>query len=309
MQETLNQVFMTGLLVKKDLQEVEATIENEQKQTIPTTAIRGSVVIRTNDGSENEVKYYAKKLTKKGTENGLYKGLKTVMEEYKPLEDFPNEADVIKIGSGKFGINDYKNKELEIKSFNEVKANFLNRIEAKDLEKTPQESKFEIEGVVEELIDEIIKDEPTGNLLIKFVMIGYENTLIPIKLTVPQPLVDPFKSAGFYAGGYAKFVGKIVNTEEHTQIVEKMGFGQDNIKDVTRTVRRYEVVAGNPMGTPIEKGITEEEWAQAKAKRKIHLDSLQAPQERTASTSGSSNPFGGATPSSNPFAGSNPFAK
>ncbi len=314
MKESLNQVFLTGVLVKKELEEVDADVKNAQGQVIgKDKAIRGTVVIRTADGSENEVKYYAARLTKKGTENSLFKGLQTVINEYKALEQFPDSADIVKIGSGKLSINDYKGSDGEVKSFNEIKANFINRVESKDLEATPLESKFEVEGVIDGFSDEIIKEQPTGNVIVKLSAIGYEGTLIPLKLTVPQPLVEPFMSVGFYEGGYAKFVGKLINTKEVTEIVEKMGFGADNIKTVTKTVRRFEITSGNPLGSPIEKGITGEEWDQAKTKRKLKLDNIKTQQSKNANSQASGNPFGATNPtqqapSSNPFS-SNPFAK
>ena len=313
MKESTNNVFLTGVLVKKDLEEVDCDVKNEQGQVIgKDKAIRGTLIIRTNDGSENEVKYYSNRLTKKGTENSIFKGLKTVIDEYKSLEHFPNEADVVKIGSGKIDVNDYINKEGELKNYNEIKANFVNRIEAKDLESTPQVSKFEVEGIIEKMTDEIIKDVPTGNKLINLMVIGYEGTLIPVKLTILQPMVAPFNSAGFYEGSYAKFVGKIVNTTEITEEVEKMGFGEDNVKIAKKTTKRFEVTSGNPMGTPIEKGITEEEWKQAKAKRQLKLDKKK---EDAKNTSSNANPFANTittpppTSAPNPFAGVNPFAK
>jgi hypothetical protein len=312
MKESINNVFLAGVLVKKDLEEVDADVKNEQGQVIgKDKALRGSLIIRTKDGSENEVKYYATRLTKKGTESSLFKGLKTVMDEYKALEQFPNEADIVKIGSGKIDIQDYV-KEGELKSYNEVKANFVNRVEQKDLETTLQESKFEVEGVVETIVDEIKKDVPTGNKIINLMVIGYEGTLIPVRLTVPQPLVIPFSNAGFYDGGYAKFVGKLVNTKEINEVVEKMGFGEDNVRVVTTTIKRFEVTSGNPLGTPMDKGISIDEWNQAKAKRQLKLDKKK---QEASNNSANSNPFGNAssnpptsTATSNPFGGSNPFA-
>lgn len=317
MKESTNNVYLTGVLVKKDFEEVDCDVKNEQGQVIgKDKAIRGVAIIRTTDGSENEVKYYATRLTKKGAESALFKGLKTVMNEYKSLEQFPNEADVVKIGAGKISVNDYVNSKSELKCYNEVKANFINRVESKDLETTLQESKFEVEGVVETITDEIIKEVPTGNKIINLMIIGYEGTLIPMKLTIIESMVTAFNSAGFYEGGYAKFVGKLVNTKETTEIIEKMGFGEDNVKIVTKTVSRFEVTSGNPLGTPMDKGITVEEWGQAKTKRQLKLDKKK---EEANNNSPSANPFGVDATSTtsttannnttfNPFSGANPFA-
>ena len=99
--QSINNVTVVGTLVKSTLEE---KMKNDKE------FINGSLVLRTDDGSEHQVDYYASKFTKEGKESALYKGLVTIMEQAVSLEkaETPNEADVIKIGGGEFSVNDFK---------------------------------------------------------------------------------------------------------------------------------------------------------------------------------------------------------
>ena len=71
--QTTNVVNVVGVLVKNGL---ECKVNSKGAD-----CISGSLVLRTNDGSEHQIDYYANKLTKEGKESGLYKGLVTIMEQ------------------------------------------------------------------------------------------------------------------------------------------------------------------------------------------------------------------------------------
>jgi hypothetical protein len=311
LKETTNNVFIAGQLVKKNLEIKDIDVKDKTGNvTGKEKAITGDLIIRTADGSEHEVSYFAKQMKKDGSgENSIFKGLQTVMNEYKSLEQFPNEADIIKIGSGQFNVQDYKGQDGEVKTYNGVRANFANRLTPNEIETTPLESKFEVEGIITKTAEEIYKNEPTGNVKVSVNILGYEGTIIPVVLTVPQAIAEPFMGAGFFEGGFAKFAGKLINTKETVEVVEKMAFGADNVKVVTTTVNRKEITGGNPMGMPIEHEIDEQEYEQAKSKRKLKLDKIKNEVKGGNSTSQTppvSNPFAtsGAN-TSNPF---NPFA-
>jgi len=315
LKETTNNAFVVGVLVKKDftIKEVDVKDKDGNATGQKEQAIGGSLILRTSDGSEDEINYFSKKMKKDGSgENSLFKGIVTIMNEYKSLEQFPNEADVVQIGSGQLTVNDYKGKDGEVKTYTDIKANFANRLSQKELETTPLESKFELEGTIHKIGEEMKKNEATGNVKITLNVLGYEGTIIPVDLIVPKEIVQPFMSAGFFEGGFAKLVGKIVNTKETIETVEKMAFGADNVRVVTTTISRKEITGGNPLGMPIEHGVDEAEYAQAIAKRKLKLDKIKneiAKVANTNSTPSVSNPFasGGATANqtANPF---NPFA-
>lgn len=312
LKETTNNVFIVGQLVKKEFEIKDVDVKDKDGNVVgKEKAISGSLILRTSDGSEDEVSYYSKKMKKDGSgENSLFKGMETIMNEYKTLEQFPNEADIVKIGSGQFNVQDYKGKDGEVKTYSGIKANFANRVEQKDLETTPLESKFELEGIIHKMGEEMKKNEGTGNLKITLNVIGYEGTIIPVDLIVPKQIVKGFMSAGFFEGGFAKLVGKIINTKETIETVEKMAFGADNVRVVTTTISRKEVTGGNPLVMSVD--FNQTEYEQAIAKRKLKLDKIKNELAKVANTNSAhplNNPFasGGnaTTPTANPF---NPFA-
>lgn len=305
--ETLNNITLAGVLVDKAIEIKEGT---DKKTGGSFTYISGEVVIRTLDGSEIQVDVYSKELTKSGTANSIFKGLNTVMDEYKPLKTNPEDADHIKIGGSNFGVNDYKSKkDGTIKTYNGVSAKFLNRLSDKDLEITAQESKFEIEGVITEMRDILKKDgTPTGDKSITVDILGYEGNITPVTVTLPEKLVVPFTGIGYYEGCVATLWGKLINTKEETTITEEAGFGVANTRVVTKNVKRNEITGGKPLILQLSDiGYTDEDYAQAKAKRKLKIDGLLAGQNTNGQTQSAptSNPFGTASttaPTSNPFA-------
>jgi hypothetical protein len=317
MKELINKVFITGTLVKSTFEEFVT------KKGVD--AIGGSLVLRTDDNSEHEVKYYSnkyKKDDKKQFTNEESKLFKDYLEFATNLKDLEHcregeIADVITIGNGSIGINDYKSpKDGEVKSYNEISAKFINKVGNKDLETTPKIAKFEVEGIVEKITDEIIKDVPTGNLVVKLNAIrqiadGYGkdakyevDSLVPIKLVVDKSMATPFKQAGYYDGCYAKFVGSIINTTDVQEVVEKQVFGEDNVHIVKTTVKKYEIKSGSAPSSIFEHELTQEIIDALVAKRKQALvevkSGLTANKDEETHTTATSKPA--PTTTYNPFA-------
>lgn len=331
LKQTVNEVSVAGQLVKNNIK-----VEMNKDKTCQVA--RGSLVVRTIDGSEVEVSYYANEFKKDkntGTfsteKNGMFESLATVSREYKSLEKIVEgeEADIVKINAS-FDANDYKGQDGTIKSGVRMKANFANRVTDKEMEATPMTATFQTEGVITLIDDETYKGEPTGRVKINLNIIGYQGVIIPISLVAPAEYVDYIKT-NYTEGAVAKFWGKIINTSETHTEVQQGGFGESFTKTFTSIVRRYEITGGNPQRTLDEAGIEESEYAQAKAKRKLKLDNLLKEEKNsspaqggfgtngngaTAPAGGFGAPAGGfgggATQGGNPFGGApagggNPF--
>lgn len=313
MREFINNVKVAGILVKHTLEET-----TYEKNNNTVECIRGEVVIRTADDGEHTVKYFANRYTKDGNESKVYKALQTVINEYRTLEEFPDDPDYVEITSAHFGVNDYmSSNKNEVVSFNTVSANFINRIEKSKLETTPLTATFEVEGVIASITDEIIKNEPTGNVNVTMNVITqirngngksatFEvNDMFPLKMVVPADLADTFK--GIYSeGGFTKFTGVLINRAETKTVVEKQAFGGDVTKTFTNTVRRIEILTGvNPVDIySVE--LTDDICSQLIAKRKAKIDEVK---NGTKKSSGDTSTTTNTTTSSNPFANKNPFAK
>ena len=297
--QSINVVNIVGTLVKNGL---ECKINAKGADYIG-----GSLVLRTDDGSEHQVDYYANKLTKEGKESGLYKGLVTIMEQAVDLEhaDTPEQVDVIKIGGAEFSVNDFKSpKDGTVATALKISAKFANRLSSQEREVTPKTATFEIAGIVHKLDQEMIKAEPTGNGLVLLNAIGYQGKIIPVKLIVKSDMVDAFGTAGFYEGGASKFNGKLINTATTEEIVESQTFGEDLVKTVTRTKKLNEIAGGSVLENI---GISDEEYQACLSKRRLHLEEVgnvvqahpTAPFENSVNNTTSPNPFAN---KSNPFA-------
>ncbi len=336
LKQTINEVTVNGLLVKNGL---EMTMNKEKTARV----IRGALTIRTLDGSEHEVNYYANefkkdKETKQFTteKSGMFNSLETVLNEYKDLQKYnKEEADVVSITGASFDVNDYKGRDGVVRTSTRIKSNFANRVAMDKMETTKMTSTFEIEGIVEKIDEELVKGEPTGNMKVVVNVLGYQGTVIPVTL-ISAPNCSDYIRENYNEGDAGLFWGRIVNTSEKVTQEVQGGFGESHSKTFTTYVRKYEVTGGTPPKTIDEINIEEDDYNQAKAKRKLKLDNLQNEEKKSsAPTAPPANGFGttgngafgggttttgasgfGAgqttTPSSNPFGGgtsSNPFAK
>lgn len=312
MEQTLNKVNITGVLVKNGLEVKNQFEENE--------CIAGSLVIRTHDGSEHEVNYYANKYKK--DENGkfttevskMYTSYETIISDYTSLEIDPENADIIRCGMCEFSANDYKNqKNNMLVSGNKIRAKFANRLTEQEKEITANVATFEISGVINKMQPEIRKDIPTGNGTVIVDVIGYQGSLTPVKLTIDKSLVEAFGNAGFYEGGTGKFSGNVINIATTETVVEKQSFGEDLVYEKTIFKRLYEVKGGSPLGGLEALKITQEEYSACQSKRRLKLDEILNGTPNTPPTTGGQgdSPFTKATAPSNnnPFTGSNPFAR
>ncbi|NFH01358.1 hypothetical protein FC831_13905 [Clostridium botulinum] len=303
--KTLNNVTVTGTLVKNGLMVRNEGEENE--------CISGELILRTEDGSEIPVNYFTNKYKKKdgkftSEENKLYESYTTMMGDYVSLENIEEglQADVIQTGYGQFTANDFIIQDKMVNN-NKIKATFANRVEPNKLELNPKVAKFEVNGVIVKMEDEIIKDTPTGNVIVRLDAFNtYENksnntldvTIIPIKLTLPEKLRDGFVKVGFYEGGFAKLTGTIINTTSEETYVEHQAFGEDITHTRSITIKKYEICGGSPLPSLDNLGLTNELYEASKSKRRLKLNELK----NKDSNNGTSNQQ---SESNNPF---NPFS-
>ena len=314
-----NTVTMAGILVKH-------TLEETTYGTDDIECIRGEVIIRTADEGEHAVKFFANKYKKDANgqftseENKIYKSLSTVKNEYRTLEEFPDEPDYVEITSASFGVNDYLNKNTnEVTTFNTISTNFINRITKEKYEASAPTAKFEVAGVIASIKDEIIKDTPTGNLVVIMNVInqikkgnGKEATyevkdMFPLRLNVSADLADTFKST-YSEGMFAKVCGNVINRTETTTKTEKAAFGADIVKTFTNTVRKNEIISGVAPEDIYSVGLTDEICSQLISRRNATIAEIKNGKKSGSSTA-NANTGNTAPTTSNPFASKNPFAK
>lgn len=317
MKELKNLVTVTGQLVKNGIEEFTTKKGDE--------AIGGVLVLRTSDGSEHEINFYSNKYKKDenknftSEENYFYKEYVKAMNTLKDIEHCAEgeNPDIISITDGMFTDNDFKLNDKVI-SNNKISARFINRIEPKDYDSTVLEAKFEVEGIIESIKDEIIKNVPTGNLIVMVDAIGQmadgygkdavyaADKFIPIKMTVDKEMATAFRSAGYFDGGYAKFVGSVINSVEIEIVTEKASFGPDITKEVKNPCKKNEIKSGTSVSTIFEHELTQEVVDALKAKRKAKLAEIAS---GAGSSSQAAEGFAKNTSTPVPQTTYNPFAQ
>lgn len=283
MKELKNVVTVTGKLVKNTIEEFTTKKGDE--------AIGGSLVLRTADGSEHDINFYSNKYKKDENKNftseesyffGKYLDAMNNLKDIEHCAEGEN-PDIISITDGMFTDNDFKGNDGKVVSSNKISARFINRVEPKDYDSTVLEAKFEVEGIIESITDEVVKNIPTGNLVVKVNAIGQiadgfgkdavytPDKLIPIKMVVDKDMATAFRSAGYYDGAYAKFVGSVINSVEIVTVTEKASFGPDITKEVKNPCKRNEIKSGTAVSTIFEHELTQEIVDALRSKRKAKL--------------------------------------
>lgn len=318
MKELTNRVTVTGKLVKNNIEEFK-TKKGED-------AIGGSLVLRTADNSEHEIRFYANKYKKDENknftteENYFYQKYMEAKDNLKDIEHCSEgeNPDIISITDGMFTDNDFKGNDGNVVSTNTISARFINKVEPKDYDSTVLEAKFEVEGIIEKIEDEIVKSVPTGNLVVVMNAIGQTangfgkdavytaDKLIPVKMIVDKSMATAFRQTGYYEGAYTKLVGTVINSVEIVKQVEKAAFGTDIEKEVRSYIRKNEVKSGTAVSTIFEHELTQEVVDALKAKRKAKLAEVKS---GNANGGGEDLPFKPDTSTPAPQTTYNPFAQ
>lgn len=273
LREALNEVFIEGILKEKTLE--LATINVQGKKA---DVIRGELVISDKENSEHRVRVFANKLTKEGKENSVYKGLKTVMDEYVSVAEAlklgqtAEAADKVRITKGKIGLNEYYTPNGELRSFPIVTTNFVNRV--KDGTYNPK-AEFSLEFYFDNILPEIKDNEETGRLIVKGIVPVYGGEVIPLTLIVADEDAVNYIQTNYEKGKTGKVWGELVNTVEITKIVEQ-GFGKAKEKIVTKIINELVITGGeeDQYSEDDERSYSTDLIKKAMAERDIKLDEL-----------------------------------
>lgn len=233
MREGKNNLTIVGTLKGKKIESVGASYT---KMTL--------VVVSTVEDKkmQNTIEFFG------GNTSKLIKGWKTVMNEYKTLDDDGELADKVQI-RGAIGVDLYV-KDGELRKITKNKGLYCNRVE-KD---TQDLVGAEVEGVVSGTRPEIGKDgTPTGRSLVNVILVGYENRITELEgLIVSKENSAPF-GKGFPNGTTATFDVDIkkfaVVREESVQPAQAGAFGAKNealINIVTDYFNEMELTYGVP---------------------------------------------------------------
>jgi hypothetical protein len=278
LREAINEVFIEGVLKEKNLEIIPAEMKNSSGSTVKTDAIRGELVIASTEDSEHKVKVYAYKLTKDGKDNSVFKGLKTVMDEYVSIAEAlkssqtADAADKVRVTKGRLGLNDYYLPNGELRSYPQINTNFVNRV--KEGTYNPK-AEFSLEVYFDSITPEIKDSEETGRLLVKVIVPMYGGEVIPLTLVATDEDTINYIQTNYEAKKTGKIWGEFFNSVKITKTVEQ-GFGKAKEKITTNTINELILVGGEETQyeDDDEKSYSTELIKKAMAERDIKLDEL-----------------------------------
>ncbi|MGN0449481.1 MAG: hypothetical protein ACI4G0_03880, partial [Ruminococcus sp.] len=265
MRQADNEVAVEGIL-----QEVRLDIrESANKEEY----ISGEIDIETEEGSVHTFKLYSKAKKKDGTENGIFKGLKTVKEEYLSVAKVgKEEADKVRITAGQLGVNDYVGGDDQLKSFPQLSTNFINRVNAGD-EFDPK-AEFEVELFVQSVTEEVKNDEETGRVKLRGYVPLFGGRIAPLEFVAEGEGAEYIRDT-YETGHTVKIFGEIVNKVEITRTKAEVGFGKANDKIKRNYTREYLITGGTePYEEDDSKAYKLETIKAALAEREVYLQGL-----------------------------------
>jgi hypothetical protein len=198
-------------------------------------------------------------------DNGQYKALNTVINEYKT-------GDRVQV-TASFSRNEYATEEGEIKSYPTV---YFERVTRSNV---PAEDEISgsLIGVVTRIDAEAVDGEPTGRLSVGLATVTYNGELEQFDFIVEKELANDFKKL-YSQNSVAQLYYTIKSNKVVVEEVEEStgGFGQKAKKTVrSRSFTEYVIIGGEPANDPNKDGfnedlfITSEEVAEGKTKREI----------------------------------------
>ncbi|RWZ54042.1 hypothetical protein [Bacillus licheniformis] len=175
-----------------------------------------------------------------GSENGIAKGYKTIINDYKSVATHgKEEADKVRITQGKIGLNEFYVQD-NLNSYPQLSTNFVNRLKS-DEEYNPR-AKFEVELFVKGVKEEKVKGEETGRVLLEGYIPLYGGKIIPFTFAVTKEGSD-YVENNYEKGNTVKVFGDIINFKEVKVTVQESAFGKDK-ENITYNTRREFLITG-----------------------------------------------------------------
>lgn len=252
--------------------------------------ITGEVIVEVKEPSLNrvnniKVRLFQMKHKKDGSINGIFKGYKTVQEEWNP-------GDRCRI-NGSIDLNRYFNGQGKLVEFNEVKGLFCNRLEGEEAnrhDKAIATVDMIIRGITSELDSDGI---PTENLEVDAMTIGYGPKVIMLKnMIIGKELGQQFQQM-YTPGTTGRITFKINNYAEVVKAEvpqeNQLGFGvADRVEDnvVTDYHSSFEIIGGD---LPYNDGVneyTQEQIAEAERLDQLAIQTLKQENSAPATPTG-----------------------
>ena len=250
LRQSENKAVVEGILSEMKF---EKKVGDSKSQHPGVEYITGNLTLKTDELNFTRVGAFSWALAKdeKGNfakENSIFKGLETVMNEYKTISEVgEDEATKVRITRGDFNFYTTQDGREAVS----VKSNFFNRV----TDNYDPKSTFEIETYISSMVPEMDKEgEETGRLIVKGWTVAYDGVK-PVTLIAPKE--DNIASAvesTFEVGQTTRFYGQMINNR--VEIVKEipMAIGPAR-KEVSYSYKNEFVING--ASEAYEEGVSE----------------------------------------------------
>jgi hypothetical protein len=233
LRQAKNSLHIEGVLSEKNLE----VANFNRKGAGQDDAIKGRLTIEVAPNEVHTVNVFAYQHTRDGKVNSVFKGLETVMNEYKSIsEDGRENADKVRVSSGQLGVNEYIGNDGALRSFTQISTNFVNRVTASDKDPYAPKATFDVEGYIKSVKHETKNDDETGRLLVNIVIPEYGGRVAEVQFVVNESLADDFEDL-YPRGASGEFQGDVINFSETVKKLQKGGIGKPK-EEVTHNVKR-----------------------------------------------------------------------
>ena len=261
---------------------IEGTLYEKIVRNFDDGAIAGELVIQapiTIDGEEFNslipVSFYTKPITKAGKTNPAYKGIKTIIDSAKSLDEVDGDyskAEKIRLRNGTVGENMFFSPDERFISFARIRGNFFDRVKETDFQPKAQ---FKVKMIVSNIFPEEVKIEgemtESGRLVVMGQIVQYNGSIDEVKFIVlNKKHIDIIeKNWSVNDTVNAQGVIKYVTTEVTiTDDEDEDGFGEPVTSTATRRIREFIITGGS--GGPVE-GYDEDDVRDARKERKERI--------------------------------------
>lgn len=281
LKQAKNRVHIEGILAEKEV-------------VVKDDSIRINLVVKIDEGIEIPVLMYSKKFKNDGTENGIYKSLETVANEYVTLADAKEgvEADKVRITSGQLSHNIYKTRDGRLVKDVNIRTNFINRVKEKDKIPYNPKAEFTVQGIVDGIKDVINED---GDVVEKKVTLlvpvyGGNLQLMTFSMCIPEGM--EYLEDNVFKGTYIELDGIVNFKNEKVEKIIKRSFGADKVEVTFNSIKRFELNGADLMD---DDSWDEEEVKVAIKELQNYVREIEEGEKENKSTVGKSNKSTGTT--------------
>jgi hypothetical protein len=210
----------------------EIELTEELNKELGCNQISGYLTLKTSETNFVKFNVRINAKTKNGTDNRAYPGIVTVMNEYRSIAQYGEDADKVRV-AGDLNLYHSDQTGQDVVGY---KSNFFNRV-TNDYD---PHATFDVEMFIQSITPEMNQDgEETGRVCVKGWVPQYENGIEPLNLVAPEDVADAVSNT-FEPGQTVRFFGDIINDRVVIKKEIPVAIGKPKIE--THTISKNELL-------------------------------------------------------------------